>query len=82
MHIRDQFRFEELMRLQRMPQRRLIEQAQVSRAFISMAMHGLRSARAATTWRISSALGASIGELFTAHPFTSLSSIGEDNAAA
>ncbi|MGW2370493.1 helix-turn-helix domain-containing protein [Streptomyces sp. NPDC001667] len=70
------------MRLQGMSQHQLAQQAQVSQAFISMVMRGRRSARVTTAWRISSALGVSTEELFTARPFAFSSAIGEDGAAA
>src|SRR5689334_22705697 len=65
MHLRNQVRFEELVRLKGMSQRRLAEQAHVTQAFISLVAHGRRGVRPETAWRIASALGVLTDELFT-----------------
>ncbi|MEU5185469.1 helix-turn-helix transcriptional regulator [Streptomyces longwoodensis] len=57
-------RFEELVRLKGLSQRRLAEQAHVSQAFISLMASGQRGVKPVTAWRVASVLGVYTSELF------------------
>ncbi|MGW8953961.1 helix-turn-helix domain-containing protein [Streptomyces sp. NPDC055709] len=65
MHVRDNQRFTELLRLHGLSQRELAELARVSQAFVSLLAHGRRGARPETAWRIATALGVLTDELFS-----------------
>ncbi|MEW2581047.1 helix-turn-helix domain-containing protein [Streptomyces syringium] len=64
MHLRDPQRFDELLRLNGLSQRKLAAQVHVSQAFISLVVSGQRGCSPVTAWRIASALGVYAGELF------------------
>ncbi|WP_367141190.1 MULTISPECIES: helix-turn-helix domain-containing protein [Streptomyces] len=64
MRLRHPERFEELIRLKGLSQRKLAQQAHVSQAFISLMVSGQRGVRPVTAWRVASVLGVYASELF------------------
>ncbi|MGW1075933.1 helix-turn-helix domain-containing protein [Streptomyces sp. NPDC002537] len=64
MRLRHPERFEELVRLEGLSQRKLAEQAHVSQAFISLMASGQRGVKPVTAWRVASVLGVYTSELF------------------
>lgn len=68
MYLRDRRRFDELMWLKGLSQRKLAERVYVSQAFISLLASGQRGVRPETGWRIASVLGVYTDELFAPYP--------------
>ncbi|MCC2280834.1 helix-turn-helix domain-containing protein [Streptomyces sp. ET3-23] len=64
MRLRYPDRFEELVRLKGLSQRKLAQQAYVSQAFISLMASGQRGVKPVTAWRVASVLGVYTSELF------------------
>ncbi|MCY0924321.1 MULTISPECIES: helix-turn-helix domain-containing protein [unclassified Streptomyces] len=66
--MRNREQFTDLMLALKVSQRQLAAKAGVSQPYISLLIKGARGARPETAWRIASALGVLIEELFTREP--------------